>query len=124
MHPDIIDRTDMSIGRKLREQAAAREMEAAFLQTGRIAVSNFEGADAVTGASIDVGHFMYSWDCTDVAGKPVKPGVYTVKVEVAHWPSMRYQLAETTIAVGKKEATSRVEEGDYIPSLVVTYYPK
>lgn len=88
------------------------------------AVSNFEGADAVTGASIDVGHFMYSWDCTDVAGKPVKPGVYTVKVEVAHWPSMRYQLAETTIAVGKKEATSRVEEGDYIPSLVVTYYPK
>jgi tetratricopeptide (TPR) repeat protein len=88
------------------------------------AVSNFEGADAVTGASIDVGHFMYAWDCTDAAGKPVKPGTYTVKVEVAHWPSLRYQLAETKIAVGKKEATSRVEEGDYIPSLVVTYYAK
>jgi penicillin-binding protein 1A len=27
MHPDIIDRTDISLGRKLREQAAAREME-------------------------------------------------------------------------------------------------
>ena len=27
MHPDIIDRTDRSIGRKLREQSAAREME-------------------------------------------------------------------------------------------------
>lgn len=27
MHPDVIDRTDRSIGRKLREQAAAREME-------------------------------------------------------------------------------------------------
>lgn len=27
MHPDIIDRSDRSIGRKLREQAAAREME-------------------------------------------------------------------------------------------------
>ena len=27
MHPDIIDRTDLSLGRKLREQAAAREME-------------------------------------------------------------------------------------------------
>jgi penicillin-binding protein 2D len=27
MHPDVIDRTDMSLGRKLREQAAAREME-------------------------------------------------------------------------------------------------
>ncbi len=27
MHPDIIDRTDRSLGRKVREQAAAREME-------------------------------------------------------------------------------------------------
>lgn len=27
MHPDIIDRSDRSLGRKLREQAAAREME-------------------------------------------------------------------------------------------------
>ena len=27
MHPDIIDRSDRSIGRKLREQSAAREME-------------------------------------------------------------------------------------------------
>lgn len=27
MHPDVIDRTDRSIGRKLREQEAAREME-------------------------------------------------------------------------------------------------
>ena len=27
MHPDVIDRTDRSIGRKLREQQAAREME-------------------------------------------------------------------------------------------------
>ena len=27
MQPDIIDRTDMSLGRKLKEQSAAREME-------------------------------------------------------------------------------------------------
>ena len=27
MHPDVIDRTDRTLGRKLREQAAAREME-------------------------------------------------------------------------------------------------
>jgi 1A family penicillin-binding protein len=27
MHPDMIDRTDMSLGRKLKEQSAAREME-------------------------------------------------------------------------------------------------
>ncbi len=88
------------------------------------AISNFEGADAVTGASIDVGHYVYAWDCKGLDGNPVKPGTYTVKVEVAHWPSMRYQLAETAITVGKKEASVRVEEGDYIPSLVVTYYPK
>lgn len=88
------------------------------------AISNFEGADAVTGASIDVGHYTYAWDCTDASGKPVKPGRYTVKVEVSHWPSFLYQLAETPIEVGKKEATARVETGNYIPSLVVTYYPK
>jgi tetratricopeptide (TPR) repeat protein len=89
------------------------------------ATTDFKGADAVTGASIDVGHYVYAWNCTDADGKPVKPGSYTVKVEVSHWPSMKYQLAETPIAVGgKKEESSRVEQGEYIPSLVVTYYPK
>lgn len=33
MHPDIIDRTDRGIGRKLREQAAAREMEKRYSKT-------------------------------------------------------------------------------------------
>ena len=88
------------------------------------AVSNFAGADAVTGASIDVGHYVYTWDCKGLDGKPVKPGKYVAKVEVCHWPSMKYQLAEAAITVGKLENSSRVEEGDYIPSLVVTYYPK
>ena len=88
------------------------------------ATSKFAGADAVTSASIDVGHYIYTWDCKGLDGKLVKPGTYTVKVEVCHWPSMKYQLAETPIAIGKKEETARVEEGNYIPSLVVTYYPK
>jgi tetratricopeptide (TPR) repeat protein len=88
------------------------------------AVSNFAGADAVTGASIDVGHYVYTWDCKGLDGKPVKPGRYTAKVEVCHWPSNKYQLAEASIVVGKSENSSRVEQGDYIPSLVVTYYPK
>ncbi|MFA4948303.1 MAG: DUF2271 domain-containing protein [Candidatus Krumholzibacteriia bacterium] len=88
------------------------------------ATSNFEGADAVTGASIDVGHYVYAWDCKGLDGKPVKPGKYVAKVEVCHWPSMKYQLAEAAITVGKSENSARVEEGDYIPSLVVTYYPK
>jgi len=88
------------------------------------ATSNFEGADAVTGASIDVGHYIYAWDCKGQDGKLVKPGKYTAKVEVCHWPSMKYQLAEASFTIGKKESSVRVEEGDYIPSLVVTYYPK
>jgi tetratricopeptide (TPR) repeat protein len=87
-------------------------------------MSKFAGADAVTGASIDVGHYVYAWDCTGLDGKPVKPGRYTAKVEVSHWPSMKYQLAEAAFTVGKKEETARVERGDYVPSLVVTYYPR
>jgi tetratricopeptide (TPR) repeat protein len=88
------------------------------------AISKFEGADAVTGASIDVGHYVYTWDCKGLDGKPVKPGKYVAKVEVSHWPSMKYQLSEAIFTVGKSENGSRVEEGDFIPSLVVTYYPK
>ena len=88
------------------------------------ATSKFEGADAVTGASIDVGHYVYTWDCKGLDGKPVKPGKYVAKVEVCHWPSNMYQLAEAAITVGKSENSTRVEEGDYIPSLVATYYPK
>jgi len=88
------------------------------------ATSNFEGAGAVTGASIDVGHHVYAWDCKGLDGKPVKPGKYTAKVEICHWPSNKYQLAEAAITVGKSENSSRMEEGNYIPSLVVTYYPK
>jgi tetratricopeptide (TPR) repeat protein len=87
-------------------------------------ISKFAGADAVTGASIDVGHYVYAWDCKGLDGKPVKPGRYTAKVEVMHWPSGMYQLAEAAFTVGKKEETVRVEEGDYIPSLVVSYYPQ
>jgi len=40
-------------------------------------------------------------------------------------PSLRdCSLPEAPITVGKSESSSRVEEGDDIPSLVVTYYPK
>ena len=88
------------------------------------ATTNFEGADAVTGASIDVGHYVYTWDCKGLDGKPVKPGKYTAKVEVCHWPSFKYQLAEAAVTIGKSENSTRVEEGNYIPSMVVTYYPK
>jgi hypothetical protein len=86
--------------------------------------SSFSDADAVTGASIDVGHHIYVWDLKDHTGAKVKPAEYTVKVEVSHWPSMQYQLAEAAIELGKTEQRTIVEEGNFIPYLEVTYYPQ
>lgn len=88
------------------------------------AISKFEGCEAVTSASIDVGHHIYTWDLTDLEGKKVKSGEYMVKVEVSYWPSMKYQMAETAVTIGKKESTAVVEEGDYIPYLGVSYLPR
>jgi len=83
----------------------------------------YADADAVTGASIDVGNHIYTWDLKDSAGNQVPAGPYTVKVEVTHWPTMKYQLAETTIKVGTGAASQAVEEGNYIPYLRVEYLP-
>lgn len=86
------------------------------------AISKFEGIDAVTSASIDVGHYIYTWDCRDHAGNKVPKGTYTVRVETSHWPSGLYQNVAAKIEVGKKEHSTLVEEGDFIPFLEVTYF--
>lgn len=87
-------------------------------------MSKFEGAETVTGASIDIGHHIYTWDMTGMDGKRVAPGAYTIKVEVSYWPTMKYQLAEAVVTVGDKKDHAVVEEGDYIPYMAVTYYPE
>jgi len=86
--------------------------------------SKFVDTDAVTSASIDVGHHIYIWELKDHTGKKVKSGEYVVKVEVSSWPSMKYQLASVPIKIGGKENKSKIEEGNIIPFLEVTYYPK
>jgi len=86
--------------------------------------SKFIDTDAITSASIDVGHHIYLWELKDHTGKKVKSGEYVVKVEVSSWPSMKYQLASAPIKIGDKERKSIIEEGNVIPSLEVTYYPK
>jgi len=86
--------------------------------------SDFVDVDGVTGASIDVGDHIYVWNLEDHTGKRVKSGKYVAKVEVSHWPSMQYQLAEATLELGKKEHRSVIEEGNFIPYLGVAYYPK
>ncbi len=85
--------------------------------------SEFVDVDAVTGASIDLGHHIYIWDLKDHKGKKVGSGNYKVFVEVAYWPSMQYQRVETKIAVGKKEAREVVQEGNMIPYLEVRFIP-
>ncbi|MBN1165411.1 MAG: DUF2271 domain-containing protein [Candidatus Krumholzibacteriota bacterium] len=86
--------------------------------------SEFRHTDGVTGASIDIGHHVFIWDITDHLGKKVESGDYTVKVEVSHWPSMKYQLVAADINIGKKRRKTIVEEGKMIPYLEVEYFPK
>lgn len=86
--------------------------------------SKFVDTDAVTSASIDVGHHIYLWELKDHTGKKVRPGDYVVKVEVSSWPSMKYQMASVPIKIGDKGNKSIIEEGNIIPYLEATYYPK
>jgi tetratricopeptide (TPR) repeat protein len=85
--------------------------------------SEFIDADAVTGASIDLGHHIYVWDLKDPSGDKVKPGEYVVKVETAFWPSMQYQCVEAPLILGKKAERVIREEGKLIPYVEVKYVP-
>lgn len=85
--------------------------------------SEFADVDAITGASIDLGHHIYIWDLSDYTGKKVGSGDYKILVEVAYWPSMQYQRVEAAISVGKKEEREVIQEGDIIPYLEVRYLP-
>jgi len=86
--------------------------------------SGFAGCDGVTGASIDLGHHIYTWDLTDVAGARVAIGRYEVKVEAHWWPSMKYQLAAVGIETGPNRVRARALEQEFIPFLEATYYPE
>ncbi|MBN1884790.1 MAG: DUF2271 domain-containing protein [Candidatus Krumholzibacteriota bacterium] len=89
------------------------------------AVSNFEGIDGVTTASIDIGRHLFAWDCTDYACRRVPDGEYTVRVETTHWPTNLYQNVAATIRIGGDEQRRVVvEEGDFIPRLAVTWRPE
>ena len=85
--------------------------------------SKFVDVDAVTGASINVGHHIYVWDLKDSLGRRVKAGKYVVKVEVAYWPSKQYQLVSAAVNLQEKEDRIIVEQGKFIPYLEVNYFP-
>jgi len=84
--------------------------------------SDFADVDAVTGASINLGHHIYVWDLKDHSGNRVKPGEYIVKVEVNYWPSGEYQMVSTKIRIGKESDGTVVEEENLIPYLEVKYH--
>jgi tetratricopeptide (TPR) repeat protein len=86
--------------------------------------SEFADADAVTSASIDVGHHIYVWDLKDSSGKQIKPGEYVIRVEVHYWPSMEYQMVSATVKLGETGERAVVEEGSLIPYLEVRYFPE
>ena len=80
--------------------------------------------DGNTGASVDWGKHSYVWDLTGPSGKRVRPGVYTVVLEVSWWPSMRYESAGAKISVGGKASEKTVSRDPFIPRLRVQYMPK
>ncbi len=57
MHPTIIDRSDVSLGRKLREQAAAREMERHYTK------------DQILEAYLNQVHFGHGWYGIEAAAR-------------------------------------------------------
>jgi len=85
--------------------------------------SKFVDVDAVTGASINLGHHIYVWDLKDNSGRRVKSGEYVVKVEVVYWPSRQHQLVSARVNLGEKGDRTVVEQGDFIPYLEVNYFP-
>jgi len=87
------------------------------------ASSDFFDVDAVTGASIDMGHHVFVWDLKNAIGERVSEGDYLMKVEVTFWPSMQYQHVVAPVKIGYKEESIVVKEGNLIPYLEVHYLP-
>jgi len=85
--------------------------------------SKFVDVDAVTGASINLGHHIYVWDLKDSLGRRVKAGKYVVKVEGAYWPSKQYQLVSAAVNLEEKGDRIIVKQGKFIPYLEVNYFP-
>ncbi len=85
--------------------------------------SDFADADAITSASIDTGHHIYSWDLRDYEGKPAEKGDYIAKIEVFYWPAMKYQAVDIPFTLGNERKDCIVEKGRLVPWAMLSYYP-
>ncbi len=86
--------------------------------------SEYRGCDAVTGASIDIGQHLYTWDLRDVEGKRVDLDSCVVKVEAAWWPSMKAEIASVRLALRKDGAVARATPAGLIPYIEARYLPR
>jgi len=86
--------------------------------------SEYRGCDAVTGASIDIGQHLYTWDMKDVEGKPVQLDSCVINVETAWWPSMKAEIASVRLALRKDGAVARATPAGLIPYIEAQYLPR
>lgn len=86
--------------------------------------SEYRGCDAVTGASIDIGQHLYTWDLKDVEGKRVDLDSCVIRVEAAWWPSMKAEIASVRLALRKDGSVARAAPAGLIPYIEAQYLPR
>jgi tetratricopeptide (TPR) repeat protein len=86
--------------------------------------SEYRGCDAVTGASIDLGQHLYTWDMKDLEGRTVQLDSCVIKVEAAWWPSMKAEIASVRLALRRDGAVARAAAAGLIPFIEAQYLPR
>ena len=86
--------------------------------------SEYRGCDAVTGASIDLGQHLYTWDMKDLEGRPVGLDSCVIRVEAAWWPSMKAEIASVRLALRKDGSVARAAPAGLIPFIEAQYLPR
>lgn len=86
--------------------------------------SEYRGCDAVTGASIDLGQHLYTWNMKDAEGRRVELDSCVINVEAAWWPSMKAEIASVRLALRKDGATARATPPGLIPYIEAQYLPR
>lgn len=139
MHPDIIDRRDQSIARKLREQAAAREMEKHYTkeQILEAYLNQIGFAHGWYGIESAARHYFAKTaskltlaEAATLAAMPKGPGIY----EPVKFPARAHERRNTVLALMAQQryitpaqaraaqASSLVTAPDYGISTPAPYY--
>ncbi|MBN1149834.1 DUF2271 domain-containing protein [candidate division WOR-3 bacterium] len=82
--------------------------------------SNFT-TDANTGASIDLGNHVYTWNLKDSDGNTVQNGTYKANIEVSYWPSYQYEQTSVDFEIGAENAEVIKTDGRLLPYIQLRY---